>query len=235
MNLFSLLLSSYALASACPDAPQHPPQDGFQYVSDCSCSKKWKRVEDSKGLKGKLKSFSALVDNRWLPAYSCYRSQESQDEILKKNKCAPRFGTVQCSGRIAANLSEHTIGTAADFLVDNYTGQPEPLCHLLNQARKANGGRGGITVYGVDRETKAAALHIDDKEDWCNWGVCEGVLGEGYCRRTKFRQKQAALEIQQANAKLTGSQETLAQLTKALEALQADCPPGDLSCRDVYK
>ncbi len=239
-------LRTFAQSAACADpAPVHE-NGSFEYVDpakfitvdfpieNCLCNGKWRRVEASKELKGVFQQLQQRI-GRSVPVYSCLRGQEAQDEILKRNNCAPRYGDVECSGRIAANVSEHTVGTASDLFIPNYTGEPAQLCHVLDEARrKGNGGRGGVSVYGVD-PSGTAAVHFDAKPDWCNWGICEDVLGEGHCKRGKFRKKKAALEDAIAAAKLKESQELLGRLQTQLQELQADCPPDDLKCRDNYQ
>jgi len=252
---FALHLILLTAAAHADSLPQHSRADGFHYMQDCARDQHWVRVEASKPLQAMYKVVSQGQGNQWLPVYSCIRDQDAQDKILAANHCAPRFGDVQCSGRIAANISEHTRGTAGDFFIRDFQGKPEVLCRILDQARTtANGGRGGITYYGTDtmkdpntgEMAKMSALHMDigtdgntpsnpAHGDWCNWGLCEQVLGEGHCMRTKFRQKKADIEEALAAAKLQNSQASVANLTKALQALTADCKPGDLSCRDNFK
>ena len=243
----------YEVSPGPGNAPKKEPRDGFQYVQDCWKGKNWERVEKSVEVKRLLGGFSRMVGQN-LPVYSCFRSQSSQDAILCRNKCAPRFGTANCVGRIAESNSEHTVGVAADFFVlENGNLSPSSfrdpkalkealkreggrLCGLLAQNRKENNsGWGGITVYGVDPQLGKAFLHLDAKKDWCNWGVCEDFLGEGHCKRTKFRTTEARLLQSLADAEKAKAQEEVARLRSLVQKLQADCPPGDLSCRDLYK
>lgn len=236
-------------------APSHPREHGFHYVQDCARGKNWVRVEKSGALKKMYKLVSEATGRQWLPVYSCIRDQDKQDEILRANKCAPRFGDIPCSGRIAANISEHTRGVAGDFFLRHTGASKEDLCRMLSQIRaRANGGRGGITYYGTDlmkdpdtgERVRLSALHIDVGTDggdpsnpaygdWCNWGACEKVLGEGHCKRTKFRLKRAEIEEEIAKAKLGQSQGSIAGLNKALRMLTQDCKPGDTRCRDNFK
>jgi hypothetical protein len=246
----ALFLGAVDAQSGSTGAPKHTREDGFRYISGCARGGNWARVENSKAIHAMYKAVSQSLGNYWLPVYSCMRSQAKQDDILRANHCAPRFGSVKCSGRIAANVSEHTRGTAGDFFVP--AGSPKTLCRILSQARaQANGGRGGITFYGtskvIDPETghmaMMSSLHLDIGTDGnipgnpaqANWGECERFLGEGHCKRTKFRRKKAELEEQLAKAKLLGSRETVGRLEKVLASLSADCKPGGLKCRDNYK
>ncbi len=238
----SLLLAAQALACS-QNAPAHPASDGFSYAATCACADgappgqagRWSLVEASKPIQKMYKFVSANM-NQILPVYSCFRSQADQDQILKANHCAPNYGNAQCSGRIAANISEHTIGTAGDFFIKGLDGDPSALCRLLDKARKVgNNGHGGITYYGTDKKTGLSGFHFDVKEDWCNWGACEQVLGEGYCRRTKFREKEAKIEDALAAAKLQNSKTAVTRLQAALKQLEAQCPPDDAACRDSFK
>ena len=226
-------------------APQKAEADGFKYIGACMRGGSWQRIEASAPMKRLLKG-SAQMFGQNLAVYSCFRSQESQDLILCNFRCAPRFGDVECSGRIAANKSEHTYGTAADFFVQ--TSVPAGathavrnveiarLCKQVAQARtQFNGGRGGITIYGIDETNSKAGLHFDTKSDWCNWGACEKVLGEGHCKRKKYDEKEARLMEALAAAKLLQRREEVARLERELARLRADCKPGDLTCRDVFK
>jgi hypothetical protein len=246
--------AAFAVAQASSGrAPQKTPADGYKYVQDCARGLNWQRVETSKEMQRLLRGFGAAVAQN-LPVYSCYRSQQSQDEILCRNHCAPRFGTTICEGRVAANLSEHTVGIAADVMVqtglppvnDKLTDQQKSLyrdtsykmCGLLDANRKQNnGGWGGITVYGVEPKNGLAYLHMDVKKDWCNWGNCQDIpaLGEGNCKRTKFHATEAKLMQELADAQKARDQASVANLTAVLKKLRADCKPGDASCRDLFK
>ena len=228
-------------------APQKTPQDGFHYTSDCARGQNWARVERSPEMQRLLRGLGKMVGQD-LPVYSCFRSQQSQDAILCHNHCAPRFGNVECSGRIAANVSEHTIGVAADIILKTAQGPQSPkqqlraeifrLCGVLDANRKQNNsGWGGITVYGIDPGTGNSYMHMDIKRDWCNWGECENSpqLGEGHCKRTKYQNTEAKLMQQQADAQKAKDLVAVQRLDELLKKLHADCPPGDLSCRDLYK
>ncbi len=234
-------------------APGVPPnktlEDGYRYIGDCTYGLNYQRIEESAQAKNFLKGMSRAT-GQMLPVYSCFRSQESQDVILCNNRCAPRFGNVECSGRIAANKSEHTEGVAADFriTVDIPNNSPHPvmnveiekLCRMLetNRSRFAQ-GRGGITLYGIGPDS-VAGLHYDTKPDWCNWGACEKIgdrqiLGEGHCKRKKYEDKEARLEQGLAAAKTMRLEAEIARIQAELVRLRADCKPGDLSCRDSFK
>jgi|GEM_PF-6517828 len=231
-----------------PGVPDHL-REGWQFSSGCKVNRAWAKIESNAAVKAFLGG-AAKAFNQQLPVYSCFRSQESQDEILRRNQCAPRFGTVECSGRIAANLSEHTIGVAADFQartsIPQNSSHPvrnveiERYCSILNQLRKQHsGGRGGITLYGIGNDS-AAFMHFDAKSDWCNWGACEKigdkqVLGEGHCKRKKFLEKEARIEASIAAAKELRAIADIRRLEAELVRLRADCKPGDLSCRDLFK
>lgn len=230
---FLLLTAPFTAAAAPPKAAA----DGYRYIGDCAQGNNRAKVEKSPEMKKLLQGFGKKVGQQ-LPVYSCFRSQESQDKILRKNKCFP-YGTVKCSGRIAANISEHTVGTAADFFVlDAKKGMEAHYCRLLDQNRKQlNGGRGGLTLYGIDTKTKPsrAGLHIDVKSDWCNWGACAKFLGDGHCKRTLYREKVAALEKSLVEAKARQARADIARLQAELQRVKGDCKPGDLKCRDSYK
>lgn len=214
------------------------PRDYFKGEQDfpffsCQCDGRWEKVEASQAVQRVLKEVSKAV-GYLVPVHSCLRKQVDQDTILRRYRCAPRFGTVDCNGRIA-NKSEHTQGTAADFMVLNVKGDPGKLCRLLDQARlKGNQGMGGVSVYGVD-PNGVAALHFDAKEDWCNWSICQKVLGEGHCKRGRFDKLKTALEAKLADAKKASQDAVLRSLQARLAALLARCPRGDNVCRDLYK
>jgi hypothetical protein len=233
--------------AAAGQAPQKTASDGFRYVQDCARGTNWQRVERDADMQRLLKGFAQGVGQN-LPVYSCYRSQQSQDEILCRNHCAPCFGASVCEGRVAANLSEHTVGIAADVIVQTQQGpQSTPaqlrdeafrMCSLLDQNRKKNNaGWGGITVYGVESKDGKAFLHIDAKKDWCNWGSCQDVpaLGEGNCKRTKYRIKEARVMQQLADAQRNQARADVQRIQDQLQKLQADCAPGDAACRDLFK
>jgi hypothetical protein len=232
MNTFFSILffvvTNFAYAACEDTSPKDTNKFGFKFVWDCTCEGNWQKIYADESIKKKLTIVSRTV-KQTLPVYSCFRSQESQDEILKKNKCAPKYGDVPCAGRIAAAVSEHTVGIAADFFISDFQGEVADLCRILDQTRAKAGGRGGITVYGI--ENGRAALHMDSKSDWCNWGMCEKVLGEGHCLRTKWRSKVAQVEKNLAEAKLAKSQSSIKKLEKLLKSLKSDCPPNDEDCR----
>lgn len=234
-------------------APQKTPADGYQYIADCARGQNWARVENSREMQSLIRGFAGSIGQN-LPVYSCYRPQQAQDEILCRNHCAPRFGTQQCEGRVAANLSEHTIGIAADIIVRTgippvqgkptpqqnavYRGTTQKMCLLLDQNRKQNNsGWGGITVYGIEPKNGQAFLHMDVKKDWCNWGACQDMpqLGEGNCKRTKYRATDAKLMQELADAQKAKDLATVQRLQGLLNQLHADCKPGDTSCRDLFK
>lgn len=234
-------------AAAGPAAPQKTPADGYKFIGGCTRGGSWQRVEASAQMKKMLKGVSGKVGQQ-LEVYSCVRSQESQDLILCNLRCAPRFGTEECSGRSAANKSEHTYGTAADFFVQTTVpagsrhvvkdAELYRLCRLVAQSRtQFAGGRGGITVYGIDDKSGKAGLHYDVKPDWCNWGACEQVkeLGEGHCKRKKYGDKEARLLAALNASKLLQRRQEVARLERELARLRADCRPGDLTCRDSFK
>lgn len=222
-------------------------KDNWQFIGSCKQNSNWSKVEGSAQAKSFLNA-AARVFQQKLPVYSCFRSQISQDQIRREKNCKP-FGPNECSG-VAAELSEHTIGAAADYQI--LTGVPagasngvkdaeiRKTCLQLDQIRRQfAGGRGGITVYGIGPDS-VAFLHYDAKADWCNWGGCEkiganAVLGEGHCKRKKFRLKEARLEEGLAAARELRSQAEIKRLEAELKRMRADCPPGDKKCQDSYK
>jgi len=231
----SILTLKFALAAEAPDNSAN----GFTYVDSCTMGKNWHRVQESERVKGFLKGFSRNTSQN-LQVYSCYRSQESQNAILRRNNCRP-FGPVECSGRIAANQSEHTLGAAADFKLNSghssIRNEAKILgyCKLLDKTRKQfAGGRGGITIYGIGPDG-VAFFHYDGKDDWRTWGGCEEAMGEGHCKRSKYGAKEARLEGDLNAAKLAKAKEQVAKLESELAKMRADCPPGDLTCRDSFK
>jgi hypothetical protein len=241
--LLTLFLPLRAPAADVP-LPLRKPE-GYSYVEACAMPQNARFVEKSKRAKKFLQGFSRKAGQP-LQVYSCFRSQEAQEEILRRNKCAPRYGEVPCAGRIAAEISEHSIGAAADFRVQAKVSSRAPvpeqqaeikrICRLMNQVRRDFAdGKGGITVYGLESRGMAY-LHYDPKNDWCNWGkYCEQELGEGHCRRTKFRAKQAELHAQLNAAKIAQARDVVNRLEAALARLKADCKPGDAKCRDSFK
>jgi hypothetical protein len=228
-------------------APQKTAADGYRYIADCARGQNWGRVEKSPEMQRLLRGLARAAGQN-LPVYSCFRNQQNQDEILCHNHCAPRFGSQVCEGRVAANLSEHTVGIAADIIVQTSQGPRSTrrqlraesfrMCGLLDRNRRQNNaGWGGITVYGVEPKDGKAYLHMDVKKDWCNWGDCQDVpsLGEGNCKRTKYRATEAKLLQQLADAQKARAQADVRRLEGLLAKLRADCKPGDLACRDLFK
>jgi hypothetical protein len=232
---------------AAGQAPQKTAADGFHYVQDCALGRNWEKVETNPDMQKLLHAFGKTV-GQILPVYSCFRNQQSQDEILCRNHCGPRFGKQVCEGRVAANLSEHTVGIAADVIVQTRQGPQSSkvqlrdeafrMCNLLDQNRKQNNnGWGGITVYGVEPKDGKAYMHMDVKQDWCNWGSCQDMpnLGEGNCKRTKYRTTEAAVMQKLADAQKVRAAGDVAGLTQRLAQLRAPCQPGDTQCRDLFQ
>lgn len=226
-----------------PPPPKKTEADGFHYSGDCLLFGSWKRVESNEQTKGFLKGLSKKLGQS-IRVHSCFRSQEHQNYLLCKEDCLP-YGKDHCAGKVAVS-SEHKNGIAADMLFISSIPPNSPdavliaenrrLCRVLNETRKeTSGGRGAIAVYGVN-EKSHSYMHYDVKPDWCNWGAeCVKELGDGFCKRKIFADKEAKMMQVLADAREKKARLDVMTLQRQLRILRADCNPGDERCRDLYK
>lgn len=148
-----LFLSQLSLARA----------EGMYTVSaGCDAS----RVNQSPEMMRSLRALSA-INGSPVRLISCYRSQATQNNILKRHNCQP-YGPYNCSGRVGST-SQHTYGTAADIQLNtSATG----VCKMLDKVRsQVRGGMGGIGGYGGNHG------HLDMRNSRCQWNICKRVLG----------------------------------------------------------
>ncbi|RZA06968.1 MAG: DUF882 domain-containing protein [Proteobacteria bacterium] len=100
-----------------------------------------------------------------LEVYSCFRSQDRQNKLLKARGCIP-FGTNNCSATVAQK-SQHTLAVAADF--KNFNPDLVKQCQAIARGRSKTGGKGGVGTY------PRGDGHFDVGSTR-SWNRCKGVV-----------------------------------------------------------
>ncbi len=176
-SLFALFLSPFLASSARAD---------FSLVGNCAgdAGKFVRGGRDGLDIKPSINAISAAA-GKHLNLFSCYRSQETQNSILKSRGCAP-FGNKDCSQTVA-RISFHTRTIAAD--IQNFDPNLTKQCQLIAKGRSVAGGRGGVGTYpGTSGHFDMGPARV--------WNKCRGVvLGDEGAKSPavkRYRERQQA-------------------------------------------
>lgn len=146
-------------------APAATWADGtFTYLGGCNSQ----RIQSNPDMQRAFRAISAKLGQN-IALNSCYRSQATQDTLLRNGNCYP-YGRNNCNGTIATR-SYHTYGIAGDFHVNVADA---PLCRAMDQVRtEVLGGRGGVGGYG------SGYAHFDNRSYRCSYNICGKILPGG--------------------------------------------------------
>lgn len=173
--LLSLLALSFVSATAVA-APNRAPQNQFSLSGNCTGQGSKYVVGSRPGFPDIKPALNAIAQaaGKKLQVYSCFRSQDRQNQLLKQRGCAP-FGKNNCS-QTTAKVSQHTKSVAADF--KNITKDLVKQCQFIAKGREKTGGRGGVGTY------PKGDGHFDVGSTR-SWNRCKGVVGgsKGYQSR----------------------------------------------------
>lgn len=155
----------------------------YKFVGRCASPVAQVRIRENHAKMDRI--FRAIASDpaqhgRKVEIYSCYRSQEHQNSILRRRGCAP-FGSRDCRSSVATR-SFHTTSTAADM---HLAVQGASVCQLLDRVRASqNNNVGGVGGYGGNTG------HFDLRNYRGQWNICAKVLGRstGAYRSQKVQQ-----------------------------------------------
>lgn len=177
MVKLSLAVLALALsATVASAAPARKAKDLFTTSGNCSGQGAKYIVGQRPGypdIKPALNAIATAAGKK-LEVYSCFRSQERQNQLLRQRGCAP-FGSKNCSST-TARVSQHTRSVAADF--KNITRDLKKQCQFIAKGREKTGGLGGVGTY------PKGDGHFDVGSTR-SWNRCKGVVGgsQGYKSR----------------------------------------------------
>jgi hypothetical protein len=138
-----------------------------------------RRIDGSPQMQRALRAVRAKNRGQKPVLQSCYRSQYTQETILRRHRCAPRYGSRNCAG-VVASRSFHTHGVAVDMRL---AARGEQVCHVLDEVRnEVLGGAGGVGAYGSD----LGHLELRPSGHRTAWNVCgriRGMRGQGIYSR----------------------------------------------------
>jgi len=119
----------------------------------------------SPDIKPALNAIAEAAGVKELNVYSCYRSQDRQNQLLRERGCEP-FGTNNCTST-TAKVSQHTKTIAADF--KNFNRNLVAQCQAIARGRSKTGGIGGVGTY------PKGDGHFDVGSAR-SWNRCKGVV-----------------------------------------------------------
>jgi hypothetical protein len=171
---FSLLLVAlttlqFVSAAQAADSNTAAYSEYFKLTGRCTGDegKYIRNGRNGQDIKPSLKAISMAAGKKVLSIYSCFRSQDRQNAILKSRGCAP-YGSRNCSQSVA-RVSYHTRTIAADItqFADNRS-----QCNAIAKGRSVAGGVGGVGTYpGGDGHFDMGPTR--------SWNRCAGIVGNG--------------------------------------------------------
>ncbi len=184
---FALLFVSIFAATPFYDAqaagvtnPQLAPYAEYFRLRGRCAGDEGKYVVNGRGgqdIKPSLKAISMAAGRKVLGIYSCFRSQDRQNDILRSRGCAP-FGQRNCSQSVA-RVSYHTRTIAAD--IDNFA-DARTQCNAIAKGRSVAGGAGGVGTYpGGDGHFDMGPTRA--------WNRCAGVVSSESGHRSPAAQR----------------------------------------------
>ncbi|MGZ3702475.1 MAG: hypothetical protein ACXWR1_02780 [Bdellovibrionota bacterium] len=154
-----LLLLSLAILPAAAQA-----SGTFSYLRSCDSH----RIQSNPDMQRAFRAIAAKLGQN-IALNSCYRSQQTQDVLLRNGHCYP-YGKTNCNGTIATH-SYHTYGIAGDY---HASAADAPLCKAMDEVRtEVLGGRGGVGGYG------SGYAHFDNRPYRCSYNICGKILAGG--------------------------------------------------------